>query len=405
VKWLAIHVANCYARDGLDKAPIEERIAWVYAHEREILDSADRPLDGTRFWSDAESPWQFLAACYEWAGYRAHGESYESRLPVSLDGSCSGLQHYSALLRDPVGGSAVNLVPAQPGERASDVYSRVAKRTQALSNASASGETARMAAVWRGKVTRAIAKQPTMTMCYGVTQVGVRDQVLDRLSKLDEEARVDLTKPAEGAYLGVEDNFEAAQYITPLLWKAMRTEVLAAAGAMDFLRAIASATNRASTPLRWVAPSGFLVDQANYRASGQYVKVHYKGQIIQVVVEVDSTEMDKRSQVSSIAPNFVHALDASHLMATVNMGRENGIQAWAVVHDSFGTHAGNVESLNVILREAFVMQYQTDWLQRVRDELVPAALATGVHDFDLPEVPAKGTLDIEQVRHSQFFFA
>jgi DNA-directed RNA polymerase len=92
-------------------------------------------------------------------------------------------------------------------------------------------------------------------------------------------------------------------------------------------------------------------------------------------------------------------------MATVNMGRENGIQAWAVVHDSFGTHAGNVESLNVILREAFVMQYQTDWLQRFRDELVPAALATGVHDFDLPEVPAKGTLDIEQVRHSQFFFA
>lgn len=47
-----------------------------------------------------------------------------SRLPVQIDGSCNGLQHYAALGRDLAGGQSVNLLPcdmpqvcprAQPG--------------------------------------------------------------------------------------------------------------------------------------------------------------------------------------------------------------------------------------------------------------------------------------------------
>jgi DNA-directed RNA polymerase len=98
-------------------------------------------------------------------------------------------------------------------------------------------------------------------------------------------------------------------------------------------------------------------------------------------------------------------MDSAHLMATVNLGTNEGIQDWSVIHDSFGTHAGKVSLLNATLREAFVHQYSTDWLGRFREEVAEQVAAAGVHDFDLPEVPAKGTLDIEQVRHSQFFFA
>ncbi len=38
--------------------------------------------------------------------------AYLSRLPVQIDGSCNGLQHYAALGRDKAGGNAVNLRPA-----------------------------------------------------------------------------------------------------------------------------------------------------------------------------------------------------------------------------------------------------------------------------------------------------
>ena len=37
--------------------------------------------------------------------------AFRSRLPVQMDGSCNGLQHYAALSRDAPGAHAVNLLP------------------------------------------------------------------------------------------------------------------------------------------------------------------------------------------------------------------------------------------------------------------------------------------------------
>lgn len=37
--------------------------------------------------------------------------TFRSRLPVQMDGSCNGLQHYAALSRDAPGAHAVNLLP------------------------------------------------------------------------------------------------------------------------------------------------------------------------------------------------------------------------------------------------------------------------------------------------------
>ena len=54
-----------------------------------------------------------LAACMEIRDALASGDPtlYHSHLPVQMDGSCNGLQHYAALSRDAVGGRAVNLTP------------------------------------------------------------------------------------------------------------------------------------------------------------------------------------------------------------------------------------------------------------------------------------------------------
>ena len=41
-----------------------------------------------------------------------------------MDGSCNGLQNFSAMLRDEVGGKAVNLIPS---DKPQDVYMEVVK--------------------------------------------------------------------------------------------------------------------------------------------------------------------------------------------------------------------------------------------------------------------------------------
>lgn len=67
-----------------------------------------------RWWQRAEKPWQCLAGCMEVRNALASGHppSFQSRLPVQMDGSCNGLQHYAALGRDFEGGSSVNLTPS-----------------------------------------------------------------------------------------------------------------------------------------------------------------------------------------------------------------------------------------------------------------------------------------------------
>ena len=106
--WLAIHGANTY---GKDKLAMADRIQWVWDNEPMIRLVATDPLgEGFRYWNDpaVDSPWCFLAWCFEWTAFLDQGYGYLSSLPVAMDGSCNGIQHYSAALLDEVGGRAVN---------------------------------------------------------------------------------------------------------------------------------------------------------------------------------------------------------------------------------------------------------------------------------------------------------
>lgn len=53
LRWLKIHLANVYA-GGVDKLSHAGRIAFTENHLDDIFDSADRPLEGKRWWLGAE---------------------------------------------------------------------------------------------------------------------------------------------------------------------------------------------------------------------------------------------------------------------------------------------------------------------------------------------------------------
>lgn len=123
-RWLAIHGANCF---GVDKVSFEEREDWVTANTGKIVSSAFRPLDDL-WWTEADKPWCFLAFCFEWAEMlqaKLDGREFLSHIPIAQDGSCNGLQHFSAMLLDSVGGRAVNLIPS---DKPQDIYQVVADR-------------------------------------------------------------------------------------------------------------------------------------------------------------------------------------------------------------------------------------------------------------------------------------
>src|SRR5213594_2113303 len=159
--WLAIHIANCYWKKN--KVSFDKRLAWVHQHEQEIMAFADDPLYFFRFWDEADKPWTFLAACKEWKRYREQGPDFRSHLPVSMDGTCNGYQHLSAMGRDPIGGRATNLVPAnEPEDIYQEVAAHVSRRvTRDAENAGANDRDP--ARQLLGKIDRSVVKHATMT--------------------------------------------------------------------------------------------------------------------------------------------------------------------------------------------------------------------------------------------------
>lgn len=391
--WLKVHIANLF---GVDKVSFGDRVSWVESNLDRLLLVLVDPLEFMdKVGREADSPWCALAACFELAGALVAGDEFVSHLPIAMDGSCSGLQHYSAMLRDPLGGAAVNLVPAdKPG----DIYTEVAKRAQARVDRSAD----EAASVWKGgKVVRKIAKQPTMTLCYAATRFGMGGQI---------RKAVDGLGGAE--YLPLSENLrQSCVYMAGIVWDAIGDTVVAAQQAMSFLKDVSKLASEADLPIRWTAPSGFPVEQAYREVTGQKVAVHYNGLRVRLTLAVDGSRLDRRRQANGVAPNFVHSLDAAHLVGTVVLADRMAVDdwnvlSWAVVHDSFGVHAADVDVLNVCIREAFVAQYTPDVLGRLRDEVVASlervapALA-----LQVPEVPTPGTLDLAAVRQAEYFFA
>lgn len=384
--WLAVHIANLF---GVDKVAFKDRVEWTYDHAEQLIDSALDPLDGERFWTTADDPWMALAAAFEFAAYLDQGEDYVSHLPIPLDGSNSGLQHFSALLRDPEGARAVNLVPS---DKPSDIYQTGADTAQAWVD----DDTDPDAAVWRGgKVTRRLVKRPFMTYVYSATRYGMQDMVFQSLRELDASQ----PKP----HLGGADNYDAAKYLSYVLFKVVGQTVSAATKAMSWLREVAKVASDAGKDLLWTTPDGLPVQQ-DYRVPiGKRVKVHWKGQRITLMLAQDGSSLDARGQANGIAPNFVHSLDAAHLRAIARAAKRSGINYLAVIHDSFATHAARTDELVGLLKETFVEQYRPDILAKFREEVV-ATLPEGWDEM-VPPPPTPGDLDLEAVRHSPYLFA
>jgi len=90
-------------------------------------------------------------------------------------------------------------------------------------------------------------------------------------------------------------------------------------------------------------------------------------------------------------------------MLTTCLAAENGITSFAMIHDSYGTHAGRSAIMAAALRQAFVDQYNGDVLadfrQQLIDQLPPEAAE------QLPVLPPSGDLDLSLVLDSAYFFA
>lgn len=388
VKWFCVQGANKF---GFDKATLDERHTWVDERKDLLMSFADDPINNLG-WMQASDPLQFLAWCFEYAEFIRNPITFRSHLPISMDGSCNGLQNLSAMLRDEVGGQATNLTR---NEKMEDIYRRVAeatvKRMQAKSYEDADMEALRVMWLEHG-VSRSVMKRSVMTTPYGVTQRSAQDYIVS-----DYLADEDVTHPFDKKQWRM-----AARVLMDSGWPAIGDVVVKGRQAMDWLkkggRTIAKMLkDKGQEPvIEWTSPSGFPASQAYFEVIEHRIRTRLVGtETIKMVVAQETDIPDPYAHASGLAPNFVHSMDAAHLHRVAARCRSVGINAVAMIHDDYGTHAANAGKLYKLIREEFVAMYeQHDPVEE---------LSTKYPIIGKP--PAKGNLNIREVMDSEFFFS
>jgi DNA-directed RNA polymerase len=396
LQWLKVHMANLY---GYDKASLRDREQFASDHLDDIRDSVANPLGGKMWWTKAEDPWQCLACCFELKA--AHDMSdptrYVSKLPVHQDGTCNGLQHYAALGGDRAGATQVNL---EPSDRPQDIYTGVAELVNEMVVEDVKKNNA-YAKFMDGKVTRKVVKRTVMTNVYGVTFIGAKRQVHDELKAIFPNFQVQdgipslsmvanyiahkifaalgkifngaqeiqywlgecgdrittsmspsqiakLMDRAEGRDPGYDAKYKAPLKMTPAVKKKLEKDI-----------------ESFKTSIIWTTPLKMPVVQPYRKESLHIVKTTIQN--ITLSKQSAKDEIDRRKQLQAFPPNFIHSLDASHMLLSALKCSELGID-FAAVHDSFWTHAADIPNLNVVLRDSFVRMHSEDIMGRLAAE-------------------------------------
>lgn len=115
---------------------------------------------------------------------------------------------------------------------------------------------------------------------------------------------------------------------------------------MDWLAECSSRIAKKGHSMTWITPLGLPVMQP-YRQARSYL-VRTALQDVVLTKDSDCLPVSSQKQRSAFPPNFIHSLDATHMMMTSLKMKQRSL-AFTAVHDSFWTHPADVEVLHEVI--------------------------------------------------------
>jgi DNA-directed RNA polymerase len=326
-----------------------------------------------------DDPWCFIAACIEYHQCVITKERTFTNLPCAVDATCSGIQIISAMMLDQVGAGYVNLLPS---ELPQDIYAHCAERSvdyiQEVSQSykkedqRLNGEqVAKLVSIMQGKSARKLAKVVVMTVPYnaqtGTQEIDIKDKA--------KELGITLV------------GMEAWTLVT-----ALRNALFDTVPALKVMQQIGaqmkkiSAANEQST-FTWTSPSGVVVSQT--KQEGVLKKTKIAGR--DVAWRINKPVADPTGHMTATCPNLVHSLDAALLHLTFAECKV----PFGLIHDSVLARATDIDEIVVNLKKTFIDMFSEDILGKF-------ALEVGI---DITALQKQGSLDLEQVMDSEYFFS
>lgn len=389
--WLYVHGAGMY---GFTKLTWQDRVDWVKENHAKIMRTGEDVWGMASFWNEAKEPWQFLSFCLEYCKFKQQGYGYVCTLPVVLDCTCSGVQHYSALLRSEDMAKLVNLTDT---DKPQDIYSVVLEEVLELLRHDAANNVEHAADWLQLQPDRSLLKPIVMTIPYSASRNALFGFVMQWAYERTEELYGNISnwKFKDGAY-------SASYYLTNILMAYTHKHISPAVKAMDWLKLIGKAAGASQIALQWHSPSSMLVHHKYTNISRRLIKLNYLSTVTRFVTAGEYNDtINKTKTASALSPNIIHSLDASHMALTTIYAKNEGVTNFGGIHDCFATTPAEMSTMREAVRHAFSDIYASNWWEDMTNELLKQLPSKVV--ADLPPRPALGSLNTNQTRSSSYF--
>lgn len=378
--WLKVHVANLWDQDKID---FPDRVRWVDEHMPMLRAVATSPIEHRGTWiSDKKKKnpsFQRLAAAMDLIRSIDDGIT---EIPVQLDGSCNGAQHWAAMMRDADLAVKVNLVKRSiPG----DLYQEVANKCTEICKSNPNTWRELFLAQWGGKIDRSITKRSTMCDPYGITFYGIS-------TYCRTEGNLD--------WVPADQMPEAAKELATVIDMALKDTLTEPNKGKEWLKAVATMSAKEGVHLSWVTPSGFRVDHHYYQTIERlsYAALFRKSPWKLSFEDLDPSKISVMDSTLGVSPNLTHSIDAAHMTFVLCSCLDRGILQYSMIHDSYGVPAPDVPLLRSAIVEEFVRLHQMDPLQMFKDHMEK------ILGRQLPDLPERGSFDLNRALDANHMF-
>jgi hypothetical protein len=346
-----------------------------------MLSHAEHPDLYSEDWLQADKPYCYLACADILRKYHSDPSVPLPHFPP-LDGRCSGLQHWSALIRS----NAITRHLGMHKEEADlDIYEKIAYDWEVTLP-----EEEKYLAI------RKAAKIPVMTWGYNATMLTSMDhlgKLFGAKQKWDEDSE---------SYIKVGDGLERAHTsrLGVDLYRGMQETLGPLQGAVDWVsEAAATIAKAGNVEIKWITPDDFTCVQR--KVKGELLDLDCRlsdGSRFTLDIKDFSKEIPNSAKhKSAIAPNIIHSLDATHLRMVARRLKELGLPM-IFIHDSFATHGNYRDILYDIIIETFVELYSMDYLTSLR------TYWSILYNVELPKPPKQGDWEPESLVGLKRFF-
>jgi DNA-directed RNA polymerase len=419
---LKIYTANCF---GLDKKSIKQRLEWIAANLEKIINVNLELL------FESDEPLLFLACCLELKDYYDNPTSFESRLPIYLDATCSGLQHLSSMISESNLAKYVNIVKSDENDQPNDLYGEMVDKVINLIENFVK-EKPEYINLLKLKILRGFIKRGIMTIPYSATVTGIMDQLISdlflkqdvkkggKLLFLLNDNRFNNTN--NEVYLTKKEINKLAQFIYSVLYESFpRLRIL-----VNYLIGMNNLLKDLKLRTIWLTPSGLLVEQEYVTSYSHELvtsvlgkrksltlnlyedpnneinkklktkdtkktkKLSTQSKEIQVKRDIyldlpnsslginsckisllKNDKISSKRQNDGIMPNLVHSMDAAHIAILIkNVLKIKNIDI-LTIHDCFATTGNHVEFMRYHVKLAFSIIYsKQDFIENYHNFII-----------------------------------